>query len=122
MARRSKKTPTPVVELADTPVVELTVEAPAPRASRSVVKERYKAKYAPTKDRCGDALAEQLSTHCWDVEADCIDTAKLRRFADANGLWIEKYARLNPGMQRMNVSNRLRGAIRRNPEFEVVWA
>jgi hypothetical protein len=31
----------------------------------------------------------------------------------ANGVWRASYAGLNPGMQRMNVGNRLRAAVKK---------
>lgn len=43
----------------------------------------------------------------------------VRKFAEANGVWDDKYAQLNNGLQRMNVVNRLRGRIKAG--HEVVW-
>jgi len=50
-----------------------------------------------------------------------IDLTKLRRFALANDCWNPEYMKLNPGMQRMNVVNRLRAKVRRDA-YEVKWA
>lgn len=48
-----------------------------------------------------------------------LDLDAIRATADANGLWNEKWNPLNPGMQRMNLANRLRGWLR-NHDGEVV--
>ena len=48
-----------------------------------------------------------------------IDTGKLRALAEANEVWDDKYARLNPGQQRMNVGNRLRAKIKKGED--IVW-
>jgi len=100
---------------------------------RSVVKGKYKAKYKPTKQTCGDDLALRLKAH---VEREDEETGEmkvsldaLRTFAEANGCWKREYALLrnangswNAGMARMNVANRLRAKVRKDTEFEVVWA
>jgi hypothetical protein len=40
--------------------------------------------------------------------------AKFKAFAQANGVWQDRYDALNPGLQRMNVVNRLRAAVKKN--------
>ncbi len=47
------------------------------------------------------------------------DGAALKKFAKANGVWQDRYAQLSNGLQRMNVVNRLRGKIRKDPKYKV---
>lgn len=103
--------------------------------TKSVVKAKYKAKYKPTKNRCGDALSHRMNEHCSrenDAGEMRIDLGALRKFAKANGVWVEGYASLksrtgtfNGGMAMMNVNNRLRAKIRqaakREEKFDIVW-
>src|SRR5262245_43969188 len=74
-------------------------------APRSVIKPHYKKKYKPHNNTCGDQLSRDLADY-WKTTNDDgeerIDAMKLRRFADMNGLWQDKYQHLNVGMQRMN--------------------
>jgi hypothetical protein len=87
----------------------------------SVVKAVYKARYRPFQQTCGDDLAMQLIDYLapTDGSGERIDLNKLREFAEANGCWVGGYAHLNPGMQRMNVVNRLRAKVRKG--HEIVW-
>lgn len=93
---------------------------------RSIIKQKYKQKYRPTKMTCGDDMARKISEHVQyhneDEGKDMIDTDKLKRFAEANGCWVASYRSLNAGMQRMNVANRLRGLLRKDPKYKIVWA
>lgn len=89
---------------------------------RSVVKRRYKTKYRPFKMTCGDDLARQISSHVMvkdEIGKLRIDPPKLKRFAQANGVWQRAYNDLNVGMRRMNIANRLRAAVRKG--HKVVW-
>jgi hypothetical protein len=45
--------------------------------------------------------------------------AEFKKFAQANHVWNNKYDRLNPGLQRMNVVNRLRAEIKKG--HQVKW-
>jgi hypothetical protein len=42
-----------------------------------------------------------------------IDLGKLCAVAEANGVWDDRYAKLNPGLARMTIGNRLRALARR---------
>lgn len=104
--------------------------------SRSIVKAKYKERYKPTKDKCGDDLSFRINDHV-TVEDDetgenRVSKKLLREFAEANGCWKPSYGSLvsrtggwNAGMARMNVANILRGKIRKaekaGEEFKVVW-
>ena len=89
---------------------------------KSIIKRRYKTAYKPFKMTNGDEIAEQLSK-VLKVEGDDgklrIDPERLEAFARNNGLWDERYARLNVGMRRLNVGNKLRAKVRKG--FEVNW-
>ena len=61
-----------------------------------------------------DDLGQKVSDHCGT------DAAKLKKFATANGVWDDKYAKLpNFGLQRMNVCNRLRNKVKKG--HKVKW-
>lgn len=108
--------------------------------SKSIVKAKYKAKYKPTKDKCGDELSFRIHDHV-SREDDAgelkVVLDLLRNFAKANECWVTAYASLrsrtgawNAGMARMNVANRLRARLRRiakeqerpfNIDKDIVW-
>lgn len=77
-----------------------------PRKPKSVVPYAFKRKYTEKGDAtcCGDDVAtvlKQFKPH------------EVVRYAVEAGLVKEgQYAHLNPGMQRMNCGNRLRGHLR----------
>lgn len=73
---------------------------------KSVVKDSFKTRYGPTQN-CGDDVAALL------LEND-LDEVK-----EANGIDMSRWKKLNPGMQRMNLGNVLRGRIKRG-EYVVI--
>ncbi len=104
--------------------------------SKSIVKDKYKERYKPTKDKCGDSLSFEINEFV-TVEDDETGEKKiskklLREFAEANGCWRASYGSLvsrtggwNAGQARMHVGNRLRGKIRQavkaGEKYEVIW-
>lgn len=91
---------------------------------KSVVKRKYKQAYRPFKMTCGDDISVQVSRHVM-VKDDGddkphLDVKKLYRFAMANDCWSPDYNKLNPGMRRMNVANRLRAKVRKG--HKINWA
>lgn len=89
----------------------------------SIVKKKYKKRYRPFHMKCGDELSGLISNHVgYEDEAGewKVDPAKLKRFAKANGCWVEDYKHLNIGQQRMNIGNRLRPLVRKG--HDIVWA
>lgn len=92
---------------------------------RSIVKAKYRAIYRPNRNTNGDDLAQQLRVYLEYEGEDGnmhIDADKLARFAKANDCWVESYASLaNVGQQRMNVGNRLRAKVRKDPEYAIKW-
>lgn len=92
--------------------------------SHSIIKNKYKSAYKPFKMSNGDEVAHQLAEFLKAKGEDGklrIDADRLERFARNNGLWDERYARLNVGMRRLNVGNKLRAKLRKNPEWVVDW-
>lgn len=79
--------------------------------TRSVVPADWRAKYKERGGSCGDELAERLRRHL-AAQDGTIDLAKLRKLAEANGVWRPGYEKLNAGLARMSVSNRLRALVR----------
>ncbi len=78
----------------------IAAEDQAP-ASRSVIKPDRKKAFVPSE------LSQKLTAAVSDDKGRT-DPAKLRKLAEANGCWQDGYAKLNVGMQRMNVGTRLR--------------
>jgi len=116
--------------------VEAQLEDEDGAGDRSIVKAKYKKAYKPHKDKSGDELSFRLNDHVSKLDKDGetrISLPLLKKFAEANGCWVQSYASLksrtggwNAGMARMNVANRLRAKIRqaknRGEEFEINWA
>lgn len=69
---------------------------------------------APPKARkTPDALALRVAG---------FDDAQLKSFATANDCWQDKYLELpNNGLRRMNVMNRLRAKLKKDPKYKVKW-
>lgn len=102
--------------------------------SGSIVPEKYRVIYGAAQN-CGDEMAIELTGYVTLERASKanpdggLDRARLREVADANGI-ADKLAKwedrgLNGGLLRMNVSNVLRGMLRRGEEVRVskrVWA
>lgn len=87
-----------------------TKAKPAPDP-RSIVSADWRDRYAKHGGSCGDALSVRLRRH---LEADdgSLDLTKLKALALLNGCWQPGYERLNRGMRRLNVGNRLRALAR----------
>jgi hypothetical protein len=87
--------------------------------SANVVPQKYKERYGSAQ-HCGDGIALALKDYLGEAKDK---QERLLRFATANGLWDDKYDALNVGMQRMNIGNRLRAAIKRGDmsEKSVKW-
>ena len=73
--------------------------------------------YTANGGGCGDTLDATLRDHLLGAEG--IDLQLLRVVADANNLWNSRWESLNPGMQRMNLSNRLRAILRNSSTAQV---
>lgn len=97
-------------------------------AGGSIVPTKYRLKYGVTQ-RCGDEVAEALSGYVTlpragkkDIDGG-LDRARLREVANANGLAakLDDYEarELNGGLLRMNISNILRGMVRRGQKVVI---
>ena len=86
----------------------------------SVVPQTYKTKYRATsgEHRCGDKLSDLLKAATLNDEGKS-DLKKIRAVAKENGLSVDKWLHLNPGMIRMNMGNVLRGMIRSEGSVKV---
>lgn len=79
--------------------------------SKSVVKSKYRDKYKNNGDfSCGDEIADELKAfvHVLKGTRYVVDVVKLKEVAAANGVWEERYEKLNVGLRRMSIGNRLR--------------
>lgn len=116
---RAKKAAAPktpaVAKKAKSRVTEAQVEqadADGQKLPHSVVPVKYKKAYAATDNTCGDELALYLKKYTTienKVGRDTMDTAKLAEVAKAND---QPIVGVNAGLQRMNLSNRLRGMLK----------
>ena len=95
-----------------------------PKASKSAVPDKYKKRYGKSQN-CGDEMAEMLATLVKD-EKGVTNIEALNAVGAQNGIDVQdrwgtgrEGGALNVGMQRMNLSNVLRGKIR-NEERVVV--
>jgi hypothetical protein len=80
-----------------------------------VMVKHYHDLYVSNGGGCGDTLDETLRTILVD-EVEGLNVALLRAIAETNGLWTSKWIGLNPGMQRMNLANRMRSVMRNDAE------
>lgn len=96
--------------------------------SGSIVPEKYRIKYGVTQ-RCGDDVAETLSGFVTlpragkkDIDGG-LDRSRLRAVAELNGLADKladyEHRELNGGLLRMNISNILRGKVRRGEKVVI---
>jgi hypothetical protein len=81
----------------------------------SVVPAKYRQHYQDGS--CGDRLAVRLRRHLETADGT-IDLDKLRALAVANAVWTDRYASLNPGMQRLCIGNRLRALARKGGKLK----
>lgn len=94
-----------------------TQPAPAatPKGKSVISHERKQAWLARPADRLDAALADVLLSADHSLLSVCHEN----QLADR---WNTKWSRLNPGMQRMNLANVLRGRIRREERVTVAGA
>ena len=89
---------------------------PAPRLRPLVVPTKYRERYEDGS--CGDDLALKLKKHI-TTDDGTIDLAKLRALAEANDVWEVRYAKLNAGLARMTIGNKLRARARNGSK--IAW-
>lgn len=88
----------------------------------SVVKRPYHVAYSknPHGPGCGDgldvAMRDAVMVHVEGSKGQHVDLAILKEIGLTNNLWSSSWETLNPGMQRMNLTNRLRAYLRNGEE------
>lgn len=102
-------------------VQDETAEFQAPKTTRltcGVMPSSHHARYMSQGGGCADVL--DTTMRALFATDDGIDTASLKLTGETNGLWNPRWETLNPGMQRMNLANRLRAAARRGTEIALI--
>jgi hypothetical protein len=77
----------------------------------------YHVRYTANGGGCGDTLDLALRDLLLSNDGTNLDL--LQQIAEKNGVWVQKWASLNAGMQRMNLANRLRSILRNNAEATI---
>lgn len=93
--------------------------------SKSVITAKYKKKYRPNKDTCGDALVSTLREFL-HPDGEDTDSGRFYALAKVNGIdghsWDHLKSRTgawNVGMARMNLGNKLRGMVNRGQDVKI---
>jgi len=94
------------------------VEAPVLRIRSGVMPMRHHKRYMAQGGGCRDGLDDLLRQEFTDP-LEGVDVAGIRSCAVMNGVWNDRWSTLNPGMVRMNTSNRLRAMLRRGQNITV---
>lgn len=79
------------------------------RGKNTAVPQSYKSEYGADAS-CNDDVADIIRKFIDDNELDVVQAVNIIKAQ--NGIPISRWANLNPGMQRMNLGNTLRGKIR----------
>ena len=87
----------------------MTRKSKTTKTSASVVPAKYRKRYEDGS--CGDTLAVRLKKH-FTAANGTTDLTRLRALAQRNEVWSGSYAKLNAGMIRMTIGNRLRKLMR----------
>lgn len=113
--------------VADAPVIEVVAVAILPKIIKgSIIKSKYKDKYKKFGYSCGDDIADELRAYLVGLKngKTFVDTIKLKKVAEDNGVWRDSYALLNVGQQRMNIGNRLRNKYANGEKIDIggaIW-
>lgn len=91
---------------------------------KTIVKRKYRSQYRPFKMTCGDSIADRVREEFMtkqdpDTKKPKLDWPKFKAFAKANGCWIPDYDKVNHGIARMSVVNRLRKKIK--AKVTIIW-
>lgn len=93
------------------------IELEEARNTRSIVPSAYKEAYAKNGGTCGDELAAAISELA--IVDGKADAQRLSEIADQNGVDFSRWRHLNIGQQRMNLSNVLRGKLKKGENVKV---
>lgn len=91
---------------------------------RGVMVASYHARYMAQGGGCADnidhAMKTAFLTACPpDADTPKLDTAALKAWGEDIALWNPAWEIRNPGMQRMNLANRVRAAVRKGRVIEL---
>jgi len=64
-------------------------------------------------------LSRTVQTKKGERSEPALDTVAMAKWGREIGLWNDRWDALNPGMQRMNLTNRVRSAVRHGKEIKV---
>lgn len=94
------------------------------KTTSGVMALTFHKRYTENGGGNGDDLDATLRSEFTRTEGkkSHIDTEELRACGEALGLWNSNWESLNPGMQRMNLANRIRAYLRNNANAEVTIA
>ena len=105
----------PLATVTPEPVIDAATGEPLVKVRRSIVPMRFKERYAKHGGTCGDDMALELKAAKTMLNADkreTLDLAALKAIAAENGIDTAKYEGMNNGQWRMNIGNKLRGALK----------
>lgn len=109
------------------PKIDPETGEPIEVEKRGVMVRSYHDEYMANGGGCGDNVDETMRDEFTTVttektpkgkkerEVRTLDVAALKKWGKQVGLWNDGWADLNPGMMRMNLANRVRAAIRKEP-------
>lgn len=97
--------------------------APPPTQQKgNVIEPQYRPAYK-VSNGCGDNIQKELAAEFLVDDPETgnpsLDLKRFKAWAKGYDVWQLKYDNLNPGMQRMNVGNRVRGLIRNGAVVKV---
>lgn len=88
--------------------------------------DQYMAQGGGNADNVDTTMREVFMTKSREVQTKkgvraepALDVEALRKWGQELGLWNDRWDALNPGMRRMNLANRVRGAIRNGKVIEL---
>ena len=93
------------------------VPMPSKVIKGSIIHSSYKQRYGKGQS-CGDEVAELMKATVSGKDGK-VDLAALEKVADDNGIDFSRWKGLNPGQQRMNLSNVLRGRVKRDEQVVI---
>lgn len=87
----------------------------------SIIDKDRRASYKKNGMSNGDMVARELKsyTSIIDGKSARIDLDKVRAVATANDVWDDSYHKLNPGLQRMTIGNKLRNKINKGLRVKI---
>lgn len=94
--------------------------------TKSVISAKYKTKYKPNKDTCGDQLIQPVFDFL-HPDGEDVDVKRLVKLGKDNGTDVmerwghlkTKHGAFNVGMARMNLVNVFRGKLRRGEDVVI---